>query len=68
LEFCQHAVAAGGDDAPAFLRDIRVYGLAALLQDIERAFLVFAHQPAIADHIGRENCGQTAFDATRSNS
>ena len=62
-ELDQQAVAGGLDDAAAMLGDLRVDQLAPdRLQPRERAFLVRAHQPRIADDIGRHDCRQTAFD------
>jgi hypothetical protein len=31
------------------------------LEAIEGAFLVQADEPAVADHVGREDCGEAAF-------
>ena len=61
-ELRQHAVAAGGDDAPALLRDAAVDRLAAGAQRVKGAFLVVAHQLAVSHHVGGKNGGQTAFD------
>jgi hypothetical protein len=43
--------------------DLRIDELAAMrFEAFERSFLVGAHQPRIAGHIGGENGGQLAFD------
>ena len=52
----QQPVAGGLDDAAAVLGDLGVDQFAPdRLQRRERAFLVGAHQPRIADDIGRQN-------------
>jgi hypothetical protein len=63
LEFHQHAVAGGLDDAAAVLRDLRIDELAAMrFEAFERAFFVGSHQPRVARHIGGEDRGKTALD------
>ena len=53
-EFHQHAVAGGLDDAAVVLGDAGVDQFAAVrFERRERADLVGAHQPAVADHIRR---------------
>jgi hypothetical protein len=45
------------------LFDLRVDEFAAVrLEAFERPFLVRAHQPRVARHIGGEDRGETAFD------
>ena len=63
-EFYQHAVAGGLDDAAAVFGDLRVDQLTAQgLEARERAFLVGAHEPAVAGYVGREDCRQSTLDA-----
>ena len=51
-------------DAAVMGGDGRVeHGFAVPLQRIERAGLVGAHQPRIADHVGRQNGGKLTVDA-----
>ena len=60
----QQAVAGGLDDPPAMLVDFRVGDFAPdRLERKERSLFVLAHQPGIADDIGRQNCRQPAFGA-----
>ena len=64
-KFHQQAVAGGLDDAAAMLGDFRVDQLAAQrFEAFERALLVRPHQPRIPRHIGGEDRGQFAFDAS----
>ena len=57
-KLAQRAVAHELDDAPAVLGDERVDELAAVdLQALERAGLVAPHEPAVADHVGRQDGG-----------
>ena len=63
LELGQHPVAGGLDDAAPVLGDRRVDQLEPVgLQARERARLVGLHQPAVADHVGRQNRRQPALD------
>ena len=56
LELHQHAVAGGLDDAALALGDRGVDQLEPVgLEPRERARLVGLHEPAVADHVGREN-------------
>ncbi len=56
LELHQNAVVGGLDDAPAVLRDLGIDQLPPVrLHLAERAFLVGAHQPAVAGDVGRKN-------------
>jgi hypothetical protein len=64
-KFDQHAVTGGLDDAAMVLGDLRIEKLAAQrFEAFERAFLVHPHQPRIPRHIGGEDRGQLAFDAS----
>ena len=61
-ELDQHAVAGQLDDAPSMLGDLGVDEFAAVrLERRERRGLVDAHEPAVADHVGSQDSGQTAF-------
>jgi hypothetical protein len=61
-ELHQHTVARGLDDAAAVLGDLGVDEFLTMgLELAQRAFLVDAHQPAIAGDIGRENGRQPPF-------
>jgi hypothetical protein len=52
-------------DAAVVLDDFRIKELTAQrLEAFERAFLVRPHQPRIPRHIGGEDRGETAFDAS----
>jgi hypothetical protein len=63
-EVDQQAIAGALDDAAAVGRDMRLDQLAEVaLQALQRAFLVAAHQPAVAGDIGRQNGGEPAFGA-----
>jgi hypothetical protein len=58
----QDAVASTFDDSPSMLCDLHVDELAAMsLQARKRPFLVLAHQPAIAHHIGGKDRGKPAL-------
>ena len=62
-EFHQHPVAGGLDDSATVLGDLGIdQFLAMRLELAQRAFLVNAHQPAIAGDVARENRGQSAVD------
>jgi hypothetical protein len=53
------------DDTPAMLCDLGVNEFAsARLERRDRAFLVTAHQAAVAGHIGCKNSGQSPFDTS----
>ena len=61
-ELDQHAVAGQLDDAAAMLGDLGVDEFVAMrLERRERGGLIDAHEAAVADHIGGQNSGQTAF-------
>ena len=64
-ELDQHAVTHHLDDAALMLRHQGLEdSLAARSFRVrERAGLVLLHEPAVADHIGRENGGEPALDA-----
>jgi len=65
-EFHQHAVASVLCDAPTMLLDLRIDQLLEMrLEPLVGALLVLAHQARVARHIGGENGGQPAFDASR---
>ena len=58
-ELDQHPVAGGLDDAAVVLRDRRIEEFTSVgVQPRQRAFLVDAHQPAVADDVGREDGGK----------
>ena len=58
----QHAVAGQLDDATLVLGDLGVEKLLAMrVERRERRRLIDAHEPAVADHVGGQNSGQTAF-------
>ena len=68
-ELDQQAVAGGLDDATVMGGDLRIDQSARnALSRAERAFLVGAHQPRIARHIGGEDGGETALDPIRRSS
>ena len=63
-EIDQQAVAGALDDAAAVGGDMRLDQLAEMaLQALQRAFLVAAHQPAVAGDVGRQDGGEPAFGA-----
>ena len=63
-EIDQQAVAGALDDAAAVGGDVRFDELAEMrLEATQRAFLVVAHQPAVADHVGRQDRRELAFGA-----
>src|SRR6516165_6224725 len=64
-EFEEQAISGGlNDTAPMFL-DLGIGQLAAKrLQRGEGPLLVRSHQPRVAGHVGREDRGETAFDAS----
>jgi hypothetical protein len=62
-ELDQYTVAGGFDDRPAVLGDRGARGGAMLAQCQRRPRLVLPHQPAVADHIGGEDRGETAGPA-----
>ncbi|MEJ2435649.1 MAG: hypothetical protein P8Y53_21820 [Pseudolabrys sp.] len=63
-EFGQHAVAGGLENAALMLGDFRIDNLApAVLQRRQRALLVGAHQPTVADHVSRKNGRQPPYGA-----
>ena len=63
-EFEQHAVAGGLDDAAVMLGYRRIDQFPAMrLERGERPDLVDAHQAAVPDHIGGQNCGEPALHA-----
>src|SRR5262249_36613072 len=64
-EFDQRAVAHQLDHAPAMLCDRGIDELApARLQPLQRAALVGAHEPAVADHVGGKYGGQPPLHAS----
>ncbi len=55
-KFDQHAVTGGLDDATVVLGDARIEHLfAERLELRQRARLVLAHEPAVTDHVGRQD-------------
>ena len=48
---------------PAWLRDQAVNDLAIGLEGGERSLLILAHEPAVADHIGRKDGSNSALNA-----
>ena len=63
-ELDQHPVPSGLDDPSAMFIDLRVDERAAMrLWLRERAFLVLAHEPAVAGNIGRQNGRKPPLDA-----
>ena len=63
-EFHQHAVAGGFDDPAPVLGDLGVDEFLAMgLELAKRAFLVGAHQLAIAGYVAREDRSQSSVDA-----
>ena len=61
-EFDQHAIAHHFDETAMVLPDQRSEHIAPpRLEGGERARLVCFHEPAVADHIGGQNCCQTAL-------
>ena len=61
-ELDQHAVARELDDAALVLGDLAVCHLAPMrLERGQRPGLVVAHQPAVADHVGGKDRGQSSF-------
>ena len=63
-EFDQDPIAGRLDDAALMFGDLGVDELApASLERRERALLVSAHQPAVADDIGRKDSGEPPYDA-----
>jgi hypothetical protein len=65
-ELDQKAVAHDLEDAPVVARDGRIEELAKMgLQGAQGALLVGLHQPAIADHVCRQNGRQTPLDGLR---
>jgi hypothetical protein len=57
-ELYQHAIACRLDDAPAMFLDLRIAEFVPLrLEPGEGAFLISAHETAVADHIGRHDGG-----------
>src|SRR6266436_3916812 len=62
VEFDQHAVASGLDDAATVLRDSRIDELDPMgLETRERPRLVDLHQPTVADHVSGEDRGEPAL-------
>jgi hypothetical protein len=60
-KFHKHAIAGGLDDAATMRGDLQVDQLAAMrLELLVCPFLVCAHQPRIARHIGGQDRGETA--------
>jgi hypothetical protein len=61
-EFHQDAIARGLDDPPAMAGHDRIDGGPVFLESARRAYLINAHQPAIASDIGGQDGGKSAFD------
>ena len=62
-EFHKGTVTGRFHDAAAMLRDLWVnVGLAQSFESSESALLIAAHQAAVADDVGREDCGEPSFD------
>src|ERR1700731_2074773 len=60
-EFHEHSIARRFDDSAAMFGDLRIDEfLTVRLELAQRAFLVGAHQPAIAGNVAGENRGQPA--------
>jgi hypothetical protein len=59
-ELDQHAVPGGLDDPPTMLGDERMGSGTMVAQHTRRTRLVSLHQPAVADHVGREYGGEAA--------
>jgi hypothetical protein len=63
-ELDQHPVAGRPDDAATMLSEFSIGQLAAVpIQLGQRAFLIEAHQPAVAGDIGRQNRHQASMDS-----
>ena len=61
-EFDQHAVAGQFDDAALMIGDGRIDQLGAvILETRQRADLIGPHQAAVADHVGGQDRGKSAF-------
>jgi hypothetical protein len=61
-EFHQDAIARGLDDPPAMAGHDRIDGGPVFPESARRAYLINAHQPAIASDIGGQDGGKSAFD------
>src|SRR5271157_5358007 len=59
-ELDQHAVAGRLDDPPAMIGNERIASGAMFAQHASRTLLVSLHQPAVADNIDPEDCGEAA--------
>jgi hypothetical protein len=58
----QQVVAGGVHDAPPVLSDAHRDVFAIVRQCADRGGLVLGHQPAVADHVSREDGGELAFN------
>ena len=67
-ELDQHAVAGRLDDPPAMFGNERIGSGAMFAQQTRRTRLVGLHQPAVADHVGREDGGEAAVHPIRRSS
>lgn len=64
-EFDQNAIAGGLDDAPTMFGNERTGSGGMLAQQTRRTRLINLHQPAVADHAGREDCGEAVVHPIR---
>src|SRR5262249_34870880 len=64
-ELGEHTIACGANDSTALLLDEGVGYFPVGSQGAQRAYLILAHQAAVALDIGAEDGGEFAFDATR---
>ena len=63
-EIDQQAVAGALDDTSPVRGDVRLDQFAEMrLEPAQRAFLVVAHEPAVADDVSRQDRGELAFGA-----
>ena len=67
-ELDQHAIAGRLNDPPAMFGNKRIGSGAMFAQQTRRTRLVGFHQPAVADHIGREDGGEAAVHPIRRSS
>ena len=61
-ELGDYAVTSAAENTTMVAFNKLVDNLAACSQGVDRCFLVGLHEPAIADHIGRQNRREPAFD------
>ncbi|MSP88458.1 MAG: hypothetical protein EXQ92_06540 [Alphaproteobacteria bacterium] len=62
MELRENAIASGGDDTPAMIRDHRRNCGHIRLKVRKRGNFVFCHEPAIADHVCGKDGGEATFD------